>query len=227
MLFGLCIFIFFIFFAWYIWKRNKYLVPQVHDLALGFVDASVSEWTTRITWRKDISCSEITCSEIALQKPDLSVLSDPHLEVEQEVVLGVGGGAGSSWKPTAVIMRKTKKASAESSHEIIKQLHEELKRQKLVTFRRLWEWNSRSLASQPMWMMVASILNMGPGITNWVNNSIMKVEFEVSVHIQEKYSQGQRIRKESIERGETKLSHLHEAAKKWVENQEENGNVQS
>lgn len=45
----------------------------------------------------------------------------------------------------------------------------------------------------------------GPGITDGVNTSIMKIEFEVFVHIQGKYSQRQRMSKEIIERGETKL----------------------
>lgn len=36
-------------------------------------------------------------------------------------------------------------------------------------------------------MMVASILNMEGGITDWVNSNIMKIEFEVSVLIKEKY----------------------------------------
>lgn len=44
------------------------------------------------------------------------------------------------------------------------------------------------LASQIMWLMVAaSILNMISGNIGWVNTSIKKIEFEVSVQIQEKF----------------------------------------
>lgn len=46
------------------------------------------------------------------------------------------------------------------------------------------------LASQIMWLMVvASILNMTSGNTGWVNTSIKKIEFEVSVQIQEKFTE--------------------------------------
>lgn len=44
------------------------------------------------------------------------------------------------------------------------------------------------LASQIIWLMVvAPILNITSGNTGWVNTSIKKIDFQVSVQIQEKF----------------------------------------